>query len=212
MSKQLFIKSLVLPVLLALFTMSANAQKPGFKLYITNEAQLSPTEYQFDLYLLSTDTMDLQLADFQAGITVNPDIINGGTITATIVEGSSTLNNPSQIPTPEKVNFNNKKNILNIIATIPPGYKYGSLISRVDSAECYSPGTRIGTFVLTNTTAFTVGLSMNHTFNFTLGGGQVATKVFAYVWGVNTNISDRGIFFDYDEPGTCEKNIILGRK
>src|SRR5205823_563800 len=60
----------------------------SFSCYITNELQISPTVYQFDIYLLNRSTSPFEYAGGQWGITVNSAIANGGTLTPSIVAGS----------------------------------------------------------------------------------------------------------------------------
>ena len=92
-----FITKLVgLTIFVILFSAKSDAQTPTFNLYITNEVQVSTTEYQFDIYLLRTGGTTFELANFQAGITVNPLVINGGTLTASVISGSTTLLNTAQ--------------------------------------------------------------------------------------------------------------------
>src|SRR5205814_5369425 len=71
---------------------------PYFTCYITNEVQVSPTVYQFDVYLLRTGSTPFQYAAGQWGITVNSAVVNGGSLTPSIVSGTTQLSNPSQAP------------------------------------------------------------------------------------------------------------------
>ena len=205
-----FITKLVgLTIFVILFSAKSDAQTPTFNLYITNEVQVSTTEYQFDIYLLRTGGTTFELANFQAGITVNPLVINGGTLTASVISGSTTLLNTAQEPAPIKVSYSVVNNLFNISAGTPPGSGAGSIISNVDGG-CTSPGTRIARFKITNTVAFASGSTMNHTYNFLLGAGKVATKVFGYVGGLNTDITASGTLYAYNTAGTCTQNIVLG--
>src|SRR2546421_292237 len=63
----------------------AKGQTPTFSCYLTNEVRVSSTVYQFDIYLLSTGTDAFEYASGQWGITVNSAVVNGGTLTPSIV-------------------------------------------------------------------------------------------------------------------------------
>src|SRR5437870_4778223 len=62
-----------------LIAVNGMSQAPTYSCYLTNEALVSPTVYQFDIYLLSTGGSQMQYAAGQWGITVNPTVANGGT-------------------------------------------------------------------------------------------------------------------------------------
>jgi hypothetical protein len=186
------------------FELVAKGQTPSFSCYITNEVQISPTVYQFDLFLLNSGTATLKYATGQWGISVNSNVANGGILTASIVAGSTTLSNPAQMNSTVQLSAG----LFNIPPAGAPGAGNASLISNHNFGPS-SPGTRIATFRITNTVPFTVNSTMNHTFNFVLGPGKTATKIFAYVNGVNTNITAHGKFYDYTSPGTYLNNIPL---
>src|SRR5438477_4317820 len=86
-------------VVLLFVAVSGKAQNPTFSCYITNEVLVSPTVYQFELYLLNTGNVPMEYAAGQWGITVNPTVANGGTLTASIIGGTSTLTNTTQANT-----------------------------------------------------------------------------------------------------------------
>src|SRR5437870_6779371 len=96
-------KLLLLPVAV-LLALAVRGQAPPvtFQCYITNQVLISPTVYQFDVYLLNTSTAStdtFRYAQGQWGITVNSNIANGGSLTPSVVAGSSQLTLVSQRPT-----------------------------------------------------------------------------------------------------------------
>jgi len=204
LSKSLFAGVFMLASVAA--TNPGKAQTPSFSCYIANEVQVSPTVYQFDIYLLKTGGADFEYASGQYGITVNPDVANGGNLTATVIQGSSLLEKPVQANTTAQLLA--VTSIFNIAAKAPPGTGNGSKITDVNGG-CSSPGTKVATFKITNTVPFAPNSKMNHTFNFTSGAGKTATKVHAYVNGINTDITASGTFYGYNTSGSCMQNIGL---
>jgi len=103
--------------------------------------------------LVNTFEFDL----FQAGILLNPAIINGGTITASIVPGSSQLVTQQQ---PTNVTFTASQNCIKLA---PGGVAAHGTASIIPTT---APGIRIARIRLTNTVAFGQ-VHPNLSFNFT---------------------------------------------
>ncbi len=133
---------------LIMFSSNVNAQTAvNFQNTIQNIVQTSDRTLEFDIYLLNTDVgQTMELATYQAGITLNSGIYSGGVLTASIVPGSSTLTNISQVPT--AITYTATATIIKLAAKAPPGSGAGSHISDV------SPGTRIIRLKLTSTVPF----------------------------------------------------------
>ena len=149
-----------------------------FNYTIENEVQVSDKILEFDLYLLNVNlTTPFEMSQIQAGILVNPAILNGGTITATLISGLSQLPVTSQQPT--SITF--ASNAVKIASKTPPGAGSGSIIGTT------APGTRICRVRLTNTNSFAAGSAANLTFNYTTS--PYATKVFQYIAGINTELT-----------------------
>src|SRR5690606_32426037 len=65
---------------------SAQITLVSFQTTLQNVVQTSDHTLEFDLYLLNNDDVyPIELASYQAGITLNPDIYAGGILTASIV-------------------------------------------------------------------------------------------------------------------------------
>jgi hypothetical protein len=147
---------------------------------IANDAQVSNSILEFDLFLLDTDPAQaFEMAEIQAGITLDPAIYNGGTITATLVAGSSQLSVVSQQPA--SITFTQAQNCIKIAARTPPGFGNGSIISTT------SPGTKICRVRLTNSVPFAANTKASLTFCFTTV--PYPTKVFQYVSTINTQLT-----------------------
>src|SRR5689334_9879253 len=109
-------------------SLTSNAQAPTFDCYLTNDTFISPTIYQFDIYLLRTGTNVFEYGAGQWGINISSVCANGGSLTPSVVTGSSQLSNVSQVPSnvalPSTYCFN-------VAAKAPPGSGHGSIISNV---------------------------------------------------------------------------------
>jgi hypothetical protein len=164
-------------LLMMLTGYQANAQISDFNLTISNDVQISDRILEFDIFLLDRDINEpFELAALQAGIIVNSGIYNEGTITVSIVAGSSQLSNLSQQPA--SLIWDQIKNAIKLTPRPAPGTGSGSIINQS------APGTRICRLRITNTRAFTSGSTANLTFNFTTT--PYPTKVSQYISGKNT--------------------------
>jgi len=208
--KTAFILSFLMTILSCVL-FQAKAQTPSYELYITNQQQISSKIYQFDVYLLRTSTTTLELASMQFGIGFDSSIANGGTLNFFLVSGSSQLV-ASQVPVAFSLGTTTQTETiggvvyryLNQAARSGPGSGNGTVISAVKT-NCTSPGTRIGTYRLTNTADFKTASTPKHIFSSAIGNGKTSTLVAAYVGGVNTTIS--GTNMGYATVGTCDQNI-----
>ena len=139
------------------------SQDPTYELRITNQQQISPKVYQFDVYLLNTSSVPFELASLQFGIGFDTSIANGGNLSFSLVSGSSQLV-ASQVPTSFAVGSTIRSQngityrFMNQAARIGPGAGNGTLIS-TNNQNCSNPGTRLGTYRLTNTSNFRINSS-----------------------------------------------------
>jgi hypothetical protein len=123
---------------------------PDFHYYIANETRVSPTKIEFDLLLLNTNpSLTFELGTVQAGILLDPTFYNGGTVTAGIVPGSSTLS-PAQVPT--VITFAHRKNCIKMASRVPPGIGSGTVISTDPSRP-----TKVCRIALSNTKPWPAG-------------------------------------------------------
>ncbi|MCK9420964.1 MAG: hypothetical protein M0Q38_00005, partial [Bacteroidales bacterium] len=159
MKTKIFTRLLHTVAMSFLFSSVIWAQVPsGYQCSIRNDSLTSSTVYEFDIYLLNTDLVNVFEYDlFQAGILVNSSIVNGGAITASIVTSSSQLVASQQ---PASITFAAAQNCIKLGpgGILPHGS--ATIISTT------SPGTRIARIRLTNTVAFGQ-FSPNFSFNFT---------------------------------------------
>jgi photosystem II stability/assembly factor-like uncharacterized protein len=154
----------------------APAPPPEFQFTIANDIQISETAFEFDLLLLDNDPASVfELATVQAGILMNPAVYNGGTVTAAILPGTSTLNTSQQ---PTSITYTQSANVIKLAAKAPPGAGNGSILS----ANPTSPS-RLCRVRMTNTMPWAQA-QPNLAFNFTIS--PYPTKISQYVGGLNT--------------------------
>jgi hypothetical protein len=185
-------------ILLFLLFMAAGTihATPTFTCDMRNDYLVSANVFEFDVYLLNTSAETFELANIQWGINVPATFRGTGTITMSLVAGTSELNS-SQIPTPAKLSFSNAKNVFIMTAMANPGSGSGSIISAT------SPGTRVGRFRFTNTVAFGAVCPMSLTWCFSASSCGYPTKVSAYVGGLATDITSFGTFTNSNLHNPC---------
>lgn len=158
-------------------------QIPTYLCELRNDTQVDAKTFEFDVYLLQTGSTTFEYTSMQFGININPVVVNGGTITVSLVSGTSGLN-PSQIPPANKFSFNSSSNCIIMTGTAGPGAGSGTIISSAGS------GTRIGRIRIVNSVNFG-SATPDLTWSFLLSSGYI-TKVNAYVGGLATDITVQG--------------------
>ncbi len=153
------------------------AQNPAYLCELRNDEQVDAKTFEFDVYLLRTGATPFEYASMQFCINLNPGARNGGTISVSLVDGSSQLT-ASQIPAADKFSFDQGVNCIIMTGTAPPGAGSGTIISNS------TPGTRVGRIRLINTNNFGV-VKPDLSWNFT----AYPTVVNAYVGGLATDIT-----------------------
>jgi len=160
---------------------------------LENAVQTSDKTFEFDLLLLDLDPAQaFEMATVQAGILFSSSIYNGGTITASIVPGTSTLNAGQQ---PTSVTYAQNQHCLKLASKSPPGAGNGSIVS----TDPQNP-TRICRIKITNTVAFPASSSPGMSFNFSTS--PYPTRLSQYSGGINTPVSLNSFncFVDQDPP------------
>lgn len=156
------------------------AQTPTVEISIRNDVQVSPTEYEFDIYLTCTNLPSFQMSGHQYGINYNPAIKPAGaTITLALVGGTSELTNPAQLPI--SILYHATLPHIRIQAPPAPGAGNGSIIQA-------APGTRMSRLRLTCSAPFSPA-SPNLEFQIPNVSGGTRTLASAYVGTVNTPLT-----------------------
>jgi hypothetical protein len=159
-SMTLFLKALPLLLVLLAFTGLRAQVTENFQYTISGQAQVSSKIFEFDLNLLDLDNAtQIQVATVQAGVLMSNTVYNGGTVTAAIVAGSSTML-AAQVPS--SVTYTQTANVVKLAAKAPPGCGGGTLMSQDPNAP-----TRLCRIRLTNTADWTASSIPNLTFCFT---------------------------------------------
>ena len=201
----------VMSLMLIMLGFASQAQTPTYDMYITNQSQVDSKTYQFDVYVLRTGANALEMAGIQLGIGMDTSITNGGTLSFSFVTGSSELV-AAQVPQTFIVGsaFYTVNNVvyrcLSQTARTGPGAGNGTVISATKTG-CTTPGTRIGTYRLSNTRDFKSASSAKHIFNVTAGAQRTVTALTCYVSGVNTTAT--GTLYNYNTQGSCDQNLSL---
>ena len=156
-----------------------SSQNPTYSLDLRNDVQVLNNVYEFDIYLLRTGTIQFEYASGQYGILINPLIKNGGTLTASIVAGSTDPVLDAKNQDPNSVDFYDAFNVIRVSAGSIVGAGNGALISNV------SPGTKICRIRLTNSNNFDQ-YRPDLTWTTTV---YYPTQIYAYVGGTNTKVT-----------------------
>ncbi|MEI8202195.1 MAG: T9SS type A sorting domain-containing protein [Bacteroidota bacterium] len=176
---------------------------PKFNLEIRNDVQVDSKNYEFDVYIVKTDTVNypvaLDLQSIQLGIFFNAAIINGGTISATIVPGSTSEITPNQRQTNANVSIG---------ASTPNKTIRVTSISSTDITSITTVGTKILRLRLTNTVAFASDRP-NLTWSFS-NPPSLPTKVNSKIGTTNiTLINGNGTFINANSTNSVATNPIL---
>jgi len=151
----------------------------NFECRVENESYPSSTTFEFDVKLYATGaTTSWEYATGTFYINVNSAFRNAGTITATIVSGTSDLLT-SQVPT--SVSYQATNNYVAIAAKTPPGVGLGTIIDQA--------GKRVVRLRLTNTANFSTTAAPNLTWRWASPNSLVS----AYVGTTNTPIASNTV-------------------
>ncbi len=152
-----------------------NAAWPTYQLKIKNQTNPSPNVFTFELWVSSVSNIPLEIDYFQAGITFNNDIRNGGTITATLDYTGSVLPLDMRHATTAPATGTSGSYI---ISNTNPCYrlagKNGAFGVPVTSG---APDVFLVKVIFTNTVPFMPSLMPNLTWNF--ANNPYPTKMFA---------------------------------
>ncbi|MFH1121344.1 MAG: BACON domain-containing carbohydrate-binding protein [Bacteroidota bacterium] len=130
----------------------AGVQTSEFMILLNNIVQISPNEFEFDIFIQDTRPVEvLEMATCQFGIYFNQVILNGGGITSGMVTVFPWSDGFSDLPVtmaPIAVSTT-AAGLIRIAGRAAPGCGGGFIISKV------YPGTRIDRFRFTNSVPFT---------------------------------------------------------
>ncbi|MEI8204723.1 MAG: hypothetical protein WCH34_17015, partial [Bacteroidota bacterium] len=120
--------------------MAQNSIWPYFNLELRNDIQVSPTEYQFDIFIVHTGNyttpINFETSGIQVGIYVNDEVRNGGTLTDSLVAGSTSDMNLIQRQTQANLSISNSSpNKCIAITAKSAGAGSGTIISKTQGTR-----------------------------------------------------------------------------
>ena len=183
-------KLLLSSLFLITFSGVISPQTPYYRLSIANDAFIGNNVYEFDVFLDNASSPNIfELCGLSMGITYNSAILNGGTLTCTMIAGTSELNAADQ---PNSFNT-----ALDGVIRIPARNGAGAGSGTIIPLGYFS--TRVCRLRITNSKAFSSnGDLINLAFATT---SPYPTSILAYVpgggGGTRTNITTSG-YFDYE--------------
>jgi hypothetical protein len=161
------------------------SDNPYWKMTWKNDTHVGNV-YSFDVYVQSVNqdgtpaSTPIELAAFSLGVRVPLASINGGTITGSIVAGSSELTTTSEIPTAVGGSTVGSYRIIKVAGKTPPSAGSGSLLSVT------APGTKMFRLSLSNSVAWVI--TSPNTVDIALNA-EYAWSLNAYVAAINTNVN-----------------------
>ncbi len=175
MKKNLFLNLIVAFALFWLLPSTVKAVNPTYICEIRNDAQISSTEYIFDVYIVHTNpgaAATFELAGVQAGFTYNFGVLPAGAVmTATIVDGFSNLALCLQ---PKQANLTVVATGIKMTLAAPQcGAGNGTILSTV------APGNCVTRIKLTSSLPFTANSQFN--INWSFAAAPWPSKVYAYL-------------------------------
>jgi gliding motility-associated-like protein len=178
--KKIFSPRFLWMILIIHLSLNIKAQNPTYLCELRNDVQTSSTVFEFDIYLLRTGSTAFEYAAGQFGILINPSVKSGGTITASIVSGSTDAALVTANQNPTSITFINGSNCIAVAGRALPGAGNGAIILNS------TPGTRVCRVRLTNNVPFGQ-FQPNLTWTTTT---IYPTQIYAYVGGSNVSIMD----------------------
>ena len=152
-TKITLLRSLFMMLCCTMFSLAGMAQD-GVRFLLSNDVQVSPTELEFDVFIISTYPGSFELAGHQYNIAYNTAMKNGGTMTAAWVGSSTQLSNAAQLQNTINTATNGQ---IRLAGPPAPGCGAGSIITT-------APGIRVGRMKLTNSVAW-ASVQPNLAFN-----------------------------------------------
>lgn len=184
-------------LILIIYVLPLNAQRrfeplatsgpQEFELTIRNIVQTTDRILEFDIFILNTgDIQDFELASIQAGIMINSSIFSDGSISASIVSGTSTLNS-SQVPTStsfvQTLSGFPGLSLIRLAGRAAPGTGHGSIVSSAGQ------GDRVIRLRLTSSVPFTSNSTADLAFtSVTALNPLYATRIARYISAINVQL------------------------
>ena len=184
MKSKILFSAIFLLLIVVLYTPTSYSSV-AFTCNLANDVYTAPNVYEFDIYLLSTGTADFRLCACQFDITYNTAILNGGTLSAELIDASW---DPLVEANYEPLNVVLGTGELQIISSAVQKRNNATIITTT------APGYSFGRIRLTNSVPF-AGEMANLTFKFT-GYNTIVLAFLSTTSGNNTttDITSQGTF------------------
>lgn len=199
---------------------------------VSNQIQVSPSIYEFDVYLKNSSSQSLRLHSYQFGLGIDTSAIAGGSLQVQYIDGSCQFSNPAQAPFWQydsstgsvftNVNLGNSINLIagryyrfiNCTAVLPPLFTQASLLP-VSSAICPQPGIRVGRFRAVNSVPFRRSARPFHVFSEVNAAGVTRSVVSIFLTPTSqlmmypnapSNVLD---LINWNTNGSCDVNPLF---
>lgn len=184
---KLLIFMLIVLTMTGLYVPLLYSQNPTFTCTIENISLPAGNEFEFDIYVLNTSAIPMELGGAQFGFLYNTAILNGGTLTASYITGS--VDSAIVASGQENTNFiTTTPGVIKITAKLATGGRgTGAIISTVP------PGTKLGRLRVINSTSFS---QLQPDLKFCFDISPYPTKISSYINGTNTVNTDTTAFIN----------------
>jgi hypothetical protein len=157
----------------------------SFALTVQNLVQTANNKLEFDVYMFDNDIDSdvFQLASFQFGFLINSSIYAGGTLSVTIDNSTSNLNEAQKITaTPNATTTIGNQTVIKLISGIVTAGQ-GTIISTK------SPGTLITHYIITSSVPFAINSKPDLTFtSSTATYPSYATRIAEFIDNSSTQL------------------------
>jgi len=201
-------------------------------LRIANQVQVSPSAYEYDVYIQNTSAQPIRLHSYQFGVGFDTSLLNGGQLQVQYIDSSCQLTNPSQAPfwqydSMTATVFSNinvgssihsiagqSYRFINNTAVLPPSFSQSSFLP-VSTVGCPQPGVRIGRFRAINSVPFARASRPFHIFSDFNAAGVTRSVVTVYLTAstqqfLYPNASSNALgLVSWNTAGTCDINPFL---
>ena len=151
-----------------------NSEMPSYEAKLMNDVQISPNEYEFDIFVKHTNTLPFEVFGLQVCLLIDDTISNGGTMTGIYIPGTSEMSDKQEPNDPNLVSKVKGKRVFKIAGKIPSSPGNGTIISSTGN------GTRLGRFKIITSAERFAPFPANIMWNFDQNQFGYATKFYVY--------------------------------
>ncbi len=149
---------------------------PTYESKLMNGALVAPNQYEFDIFVKSTGILPMEAYGLQVCLIFDDAIRNAGTLTATYIAGSSTMNADQTPSNPNVATLVGTKRVWKLAGKIPTG----GLSGTGTTISTKGDGTRLGRFRISTSAKSFSPVPANLTWNFSGTPYGYATKFLVF--------------------------------